>query len=112
MKIIPLTGQVLIEVLPPPTESGGGVALPEDRTLSPEIVQEQSRNPEKPAKNNVGVVRAVGSWPKTRNGLLKMPEYGVGAKVLFNPWRGTPMERGVSERLRMVKQEDVIAVLF
>lgn len=111
MRIRPLQGQVLIEVTPPPRQSAGGIALPGDLSLPPAVVEQQSHHPEKPARNNVGVVKAIGAWPKTRKGLLRMPEYGVGAKVLFNPWRGTQMERGVSERLRLLRQEDVLAVL-
>ena len=110
MRIKPLIGQVLIEVSPPPKESPGGVALPGEVHLSPEIVQEQSHNPEKPAKNNVGIVRAIGDWPQTRQGLLRMPEYGIGSKVIFNPWRGVAMQRSVGEKFRMVKQSDVLAV--
>jgi co-chaperonin GroES (HSP10) len=110
MKLKPLTGQVLIEVSPPEKESPGGVALPSELHLSPEIIQEQARNPEKPAKNNVGIVKAIGAWPKTRKGMLRMPEYGLGAKVLFNPWRGVEMVNGVG-RLRMISQDDVLAVI-
>ena len=101
---------VLIQLTPPLTESPGGVALPGDLHLSAEIVQEQARNPEKPSKDNVGIVKAIGAWPKTRKGLLRMPEYGVGAKVLFNPWKGVAMVNG-SGRLQMLRQEDVLAVL-
>lgn len=110
MKVKPLTGQVLIEVLPAPDTSDGGVALPPDASLSPEVVQEQSRNPEKPSKNNIGIVREIGPWPKLRNGMARMPEYGLGARVLFNPWRGTAMQRNIGERFRMVRQEDVLAI--
>ena len=108
--IRPLTGQVLIEVSAPEKLSPGGIALPGDLHLSADIVQEQARDPDKPAKNNVGVVKAIGAWPKTRKGLLKMPEYGVGNRVVFNPWRGLEMRNG-SGRLRMISQEDVLAVL-
>lgn len=111
MRIKPLEGQVLIEVEAPPDTSTGGVALPNGLPVPPEVEQENSHNPDKPAKNNIGRVVAVGAWPKTRKGLLKMPEFGPGQRVLFNPWRGTPMERGIGERFRMVRQSDVMAVL-
>ena len=110
MQIKPLIGQVLIELTPPPTESPGGVALPGELHLSADIVQEQARNPEKPSKDNIGVVKAIGAWPKTRKGLLKMPEFGIGSKVLFNPWKGLAMQRGAG-KLQMLRQEDVLAVL-
>lgn len=111
MRIKPLCGQVLIEVEKPPIQTAAGVALPGEVSLSPEFIQDHHSNPEKPAKNHIGVVRAVGPWPKTRKGLLRMPEFGIGARVVFNPFRGTPMQRTVGERLRMVRQEDVMAVL-
>lgn len=112
MRVTPLTGQVLIEVLPTETRSAGGVELPPDLTLSAEIVQESHANPEKPAKNHIGIVRAIGPWPKTRSGLIQMPEFGIGAKVVFNPFRGTAMQRGIGEHLRMVRNDDVLAVLL
>lgn len=110
-KIKPLPGQVLIEVEPPPEVSAGGVALPNDLPVPPDVEQENSRNPEKPSKNNIGRVVAVGAWPKTRKGLLLMPEFGPGQRVLFNPWRGTQMERAMGEKLRMIEFNDVLAVL-
>lgn len=110
MRIKPLTGQVLIEVLPPDTKSPGGVDLPDERPLSPDLVQEQNRNPEKPAKHHIGIVREVGQWPKLRNGMLNMPEFGKGAKVVFNPFRGQQMTLA-GKSLRMMQLEDVLAVL-
>lgn len=110
MRIKPLLGQVLIEVLPPETKTAGGVDLPEERPLSPEFVEETHRDPVKPAKNHIGIVRACGPWPKTKNGLLRMPEFGLGQKVVFNPFTGTELT-GRGHRLRMVRQDDVLAVL-
>lgn len=110
-KIRPLPGQVLIEILDPPTKSAGGVDLPDERPLSPEFVQSTHINPEKPAKNHIGIVRAVGDWPKLKCGLLLMPEFSVGSRVVFHPFRGTELHWGTSRRLRMVRQSDVMAVL-
>lgn len=110
MNLKPLQGQVLIEVCPLPSTSAGGVALPGTVALSAEIVQEQSHNPEKPSKDNIGIVKAIGAWPKTRNGMLKPPEFGLGARVAFNPWRGIDMQRDLG-RLKLISQEDVLAVL-
>lgn len=111
MKIKPLPGQVLIEVEPPPELSAGGVALPSDLPVPPDVEQENSRNPEKPSKNNIGRVVAVGAWPKTRKGLLVMPEFGLGARVIFNAWRGVQMERALGDKLRMINQKDVLGVI-
>lgn len=111
MRVRPLTGQVLIEILPEETQSYGGIFLPQDLSTPPEIVQESHRNPQKPSKNQVGIVREIGNWPKLANGMALMPEFGKGAKVVFNPWRGTTMQRGISERFKMVSQDDILAVL-
>lgn len=109
MRIRPLTGQVLVEVESSATRSTGGIIL-SDRPLSAEQVQEASRDPQKPVAM-AGVVRAIGPWPKLRNGMVLMPEFGVGARVLLNPWRGQEMRRGLGERLRLVRSEDVLAIL-
>lgn len=85
--------------------------MPQNSSVSAEIVQESHANPEKPSANNIGKVIAIGKWPKLRNGMALMPEFGVGSKVLFNPWRGTKMQRGIGEQYRMVRNEDVLAVL-
>lgn len=110
MKLRPLTGQVLIEVLPPDTKSPGGVDLPDERPLSPDFVQEQSHSPEKPAKNHIGIVKAIGPWPRLRNGMAKLPEFGRGARVVFNPFRGQGY-RVDNRPMRMMQLDDVLAVL-
>lgn len=109
MKIVPLTGQVLIEVLPLETRTAGGIELP-SRSRSPEEIQETHLDPVKPGALT-GIVRGVGAWPKLRCGLALMPEYGLGAKVLIRPEIGTPMEMDSKRRLRMVRQEDILAVV-
>lgn len=109
MRIKPLPGQVLVQV-ETPTESSGGVALPGDIHLSAEIIQDQAKDPQKPSKDNTGYVVAIGAWPKTSKGLIKMPEFGIGARVVFNPFRGLAMvSRG--RRLKILSQDDVMGVL-
>lgn len=108
-KVQPLTGQVLIEVLPEDAKSPGGIDLP-NRGLSAEEVQERHQNPEKPP-GAYGIVRAIGPWPKLKCGLALMPEYGMGAKVFFNPLRGIAMQWDTTRKLRMIMQEDVLAVV-
>ncbi len=109
--IRPLSGQVLIEVLPPNTKTSGGIELPANASISPEIIQEQARNPIKPTGDNIGIVRAIGAWPKLKNGMLSMPEFGVGSKIVFNTYRGTQLTRGIGDRLKLISQSDILAVL-
>lgn len=109
-RIKPLTGQVLIEVLPPDTKSAGGIDIPDSVQLSADEVQEQSHDPQKPRKPNIGIVRACGAWRQLPNKMLLLPEFAVGARVMFDPWKGTELrENGKS--MRMLKQDDVLAVL-
>jgi co-chaperonin GroES (HSP10) len=109
MNIRPLTGQVLVEILPREKVSAGGIEIP-DHTLSPEEVQATHRQPTPPPPW-IGIAKAVGAWPKTKTGLLRMPEYGVGAKVVVRHNGGVEMRRNVGERYRMVAQKEILAVL-
>jgi len=110
MRIRPLTGQVLVQILPRDKRSAGGIEFPDEVPLSPEAVQAGHRHPEKP-KPHIGIVREMGRWPKTRNGLAQMPQFGIGAKVIVGFNAGIQMRRDIGENFRMVLNEEVIAVL-
>lgn len=105
----PLTGQVLVELLPTETQSAGGIELP-NRTLSPEEVQETHKNPHQPP-GLTGIVRECGPWPKLPNGMALMPEFGIGAKVVIPARAGTDMAWDTTRRLKMIRQDQVLAVL-
>lgn len=109
-KLKPLTGQVLVEVLPPDTVSPSGIHLPQNVPVSADIVQESHSDPEKPAKNNLGIVRSIGAWPKLPCGLALLPEFRVGQRVYFNPFRGKSL-RSNGRMMRLIRQEDVLAVV-
>lgn len=109
MKIKPLTGQALVEILPPDTMTAGGIELPQ-RSLSAEEVQERHRTPAPPPPWT-GIVREIGPWPKLRNGMALMPDFGRGAKVIVGHNAGLQMHRGIGERFRMVQIREVLAVL-
>lgn len=109
MRIRPLTGQVLVRILPRDTRSPGGIELPEVH-LSPEAVQETHRNPSPPPPE-MGIVEAIGKWPKTRSGMLLMPEFGVGARVVVGHHAGQQLARSMGEKLRLVNVREVLAVL-
>ena len=109
MTIKPLLGQVLVEILPTDKRSAGGIELP-SHTATPEENQEAAHRPTmSPALT--GIVKAIGSWPKLSNGMALLPEYGVGSRVVIGPHSGLEMHRGIGERLRMVHQSQVLAVL-
>lgn len=109
MNIRPLSGQVLIEILPPNKISAGGIQFP-DHTRSPEEVQASHRKPEPPPPLQ-GVVKEIGYWPKLRNGLSLMPEFGIGAHVILRHNSGVQMHRGIGDRFRMCLVEEVLAVV-
>lgn len=109
MNVRPLSGQVLIEILPPDKRSAGGIEFP-DHTRSADEVQATHRKPEKPPPLQ-GIVAAIGYWPKLRNGLSLMPEFGIGAHVIVRHNAGLQMHRGIGERFRMCLVEEVLAVI-
>ncbi len=109
MRVKPLTGQVLIQILPAETKSEGGIDLP-DHTLSPEEVQERHRHPTPPPGIRGRVVE-IGPWPKLKNGMALLPEYGRGATVIIPPRAGIEMDWQAQRRLKMVRQSEVLAVL-
>jgi co-chaperonin GroES (HSP10) len=108
MRIKPLTGNVLIELDAPNRNTASGIVIAE-HTMSAEGNQVAARAPEKPP-GVVGTVRDIGAWPKTKRGLLAMPEFGVGAKVVLPHGAGIHM-RCFQERFRMVYQHEVLAVI-
>lgn len=105
----PLTGQVLIELVPPARVSLGGIDLP-DHTVTPEEQQERDHHPTPPGPVQ-GIVVAIGPWKKLKNGMALLPPFGVGAKVLVPKHAGMSMSYDVSGRLKMVPSEQVLAVL-
>lgn len=110
MRLRPLTGCVLLQVLPAEKISPGNIALPDEMPLSPEAVQAGHRHPTPPAPLTC-IVRAIGKWPVNRKGLMRMPEYGVGARVIVRHNAGIQMERSIGQNYRMVNQSEVLAVL-
>lgn len=110
MTIKPLRGQVLVQLDRPQrfADLGELLLLPQ-RTIGPEEHQEAARNPIKPS-GLVGIVKAIGPWPKTRSGMAKMPEFGVGAKVVVNPHRGLEMKY-LGRQMKMIAQDDILAVI-
>lgn len=109
MRLRPLTGQVLVEILPADKRSAGGIELPE-HTMSPEENQLSARRPTMPP-GLTGLVKAIGPWPKLSNGMMLMPEFGVGARVVIGRGAGLDLQRGIGERLKMVRNDQVLAVM-
>lgn len=108
MTIKPLTGQVLVEILPAEKKSHGGIDLP-THTMSPQENQEAAVRPTMPP-GVTGRVVEIGPWPKTRSGLARMPEFSVGARVVIGPNAGLDLQ-GLGRKLKMLDQSQVLAVI-
>lgn len=100
--IRPLKNQVLVEVLPPDEQSAGGIVIPEN-------VREGSKDEKKPVLK--GRVLAIGPWRTTKAGFSILPDFQIGNTVVISPYRGTQVGKYVDGRMRLVKTEDVLAVL-
>lgn len=102
MNVKPLTGQVLVEVLPPEDKTLGGLFIPDVAQSSPR--GEKAR----PFK---ALVVAIGAWRKTKQGFAVLPEFGIGAQILCTPYAGTKLSRNIGERYQLVKVTDVLAIV-
>lgn len=108
-RIRPLKGQVLVELDAADIRSAGGIEFTR-RPLSPEQVEERHTNPDKPP-GLTGRVVACGGWPRLENGILLMPEFGVGARIVIPARTGTELHWDTTRRLKLIRQADVLAVL-
>jgi len=106
MKIKPLTGSVLVQLLPPP-EKEGNIFLPE---ISAEAAS-SSDDPYRRKQARRGIVHAIGPWPKAKNGFAILPQFGIGTTVILAPHVGTKLNRNIGEHFCMVRNTDVLAVL-
>ena len=101
MSIRPLTGQVLIRLLPNPPASFGGIILPDvafDRIEGEKL------------KPRLGLVIACGPWRKTKNGFSVLPEVRPNDVVLISEYRSAKLTRSVGEHLRLIRSDDILAV--
>jgi chaperonin GroES len=107
--IRPLTGQVLLRIVPPEARTASGIELPQ-HTLTPEEVQERNHHPEPPPPD-VCLVEAIGPWRKTNDGKMIPPPFPPGSKVIVREGSGLKLHRDIGERLKLVHTDDILAVL-
>lgn len=104
MQIQPLTGQILVLMLPPETKDG--------RFFIPERDPDSSSDPYRKKQARKGIVKAIGPWKKTKNGEAAfLPPFGIGATVVLSPYAGTKLNRNIGEHLSLVTIDEVLAVL-
>ena len=97
MNIKPLTGQVLVELLP--------VELKEGSLFIPEQTNPLNKKPVIRA-----TVLAMGPWKKSKTGFGILPDFGVGATVYMSPHSGTTLEIDGKRNFRLVKTSDILAI--
>lgn len=107
--IKPFTGHVLIKILPKDKFTISGIEIP-DHTITPEEAQQASHHPTPPPPLT-GEVLAIGPWKRLNNGLAVMPPFKQQDKVLIRNGTGKELTYGTRDKLRMVRQEDVLAVV-
>lgn len=100
LKIKPLTGQILVQVLPPDDRTDGGLIIPDIA---------QGDTPGEKQQPFRARVLAMGPWKKTKQGYGVLPDFGIGATVLCTPYAGTKLSRNIGERYQLVRFEDVLA---
>lgn len=95
--IRPFQGQVLVEMLPSDAFTDGGLSIP-------------GKAQEKPQQ---GIVRRIGTWTQARKTKALIPyDFKPGDKVLVDrrTW-GPVIDRHIGERFRLVKAEQILAVV-
>jgi co-chaperonin GroES (HSP10) len=102
MRIRPLCGQILVELLPNDERSSGGIFIPSN---APDHERGEKSKPFR------ALVCEVGPWKKTRQGFALIPEIQVGQTVLATPYCGAKLSHSVSNRLLLIRQDDVLAVI-
>ncbi len=106
MRIKPLTGQVLVFLLPK-DDKEGSIFLPQsvmDGKSSPDNVYVKL----KPRK---AVVQEVGPWKKTKQGLAVLPPVKRGDTVIVSQYKGQKITTDVREQLMLVNSDDLLAIL-
>lgn len=101
MTILPLPGQVLVEILPAESKSIGGITIPD----GVEVMDKGGKLPPEKGK----VVR-LGRWPQKPNGKAVLPEFSPGDTVLVSRYSGQRLKH-LDDKFRLVQLDDVLAVL-
>jgi len=111
MTIRPLTGRVLVEILPSNNRSDGGIYFPESS-------DDEQPFRDKPRPFKARVV-SIGPWP-AKNGRHELPPFQPGATVVVNAYAGVNLRSlgdrmfclppgSASGKMKIVNYSDVIA---
>lgn len=93
-RIRPFTGMVLVELCKPEKQTNGGLFLPD---------------PKKP-KLETAIVRRIGPWRKTKQGLAIVPEFHIGDTVVIANESGVKLRGDPAQMLKIVSVDKVRAV--
>lgn len=106
MRIRPLTGQVLILLLPH-DEKDGSIFIPEtanEARSTPDNIYVRMAH-------RKAIVQEVGPWKKTKQGLAVLPEVKPGDTVVISPYAGTRLSQDMNDHLKLIKSDDILALL-
>jgi chaperonin GroES len=101
MNLRPLTGQVLVEILPENSVTAGGLFIPD----TAKVKDDMGKLPPLKAR----VIR-LGRWPQKKNGLCALPEFSPGDTVLVSQYSGEKV-KSLGQMFRLVGLDDVLAKL-
>lgn len=109
----PCRGKVLIEMIPPDDVSPGGVFLPEQvYSVATDTARAKPLTP-RGATIKARVI-SIGPWPiikKRGKHFQIMPEFHEGDLVIVSAHGGTYLSYQTNQRLRMIRQSGVLAIL-
>lgn len=106
MRIKPLTGQVLVLLLPR-DEKIGEIFIPE--TANDGKATHDDMYVKRLARK--GIVQSIGPWKKTKDGKAILPDFRKGQTILLNDYVGQKLTHDVEDNLRLIKYDDVLGVL-
>ncbi len=106
--IRPLSDHVLLKIIPE-THTPSGLELPKV-TIGAEEMQFRARRPEPPPPLTCQIV-AIGPWKRLKNGMAVPPPFSPESKVLIRKGSGKDLSLGTTDKLKMVRMDDILAVI-
>jgi len=101
MKMRPKQGQVLVELLPVPNMTPGGLTIPDNAARTDTIGREPARE---------AIVRSIGVWPTTKKGIPLPYEVLPGNRVAVDPVLGVPVMEH-PKVLRIYDHSQILALI-
>lgn len=111
----PCRGWCLVEMLAPESVSAGGVNIPESAIQPAQTEQGRDKTISPRGTPIRGIVVEIGPWPVVekgpKKGFQKPPDFRLGDTVVVPPKAGIPFRWAHGRPLKLVHQEDVLALV-